>query len=73
MCGRPPPGKMFFGDDDSVGQVQSCVRPLLAVHMTAGPDEVRGVCSHSGHRVLRRRLALGFDRSSVSTVSSSIP
>jgi hypothetical protein len=40
MCGRPPRARVF-GIFWRYGQVQSYVRPLGAVHMTAGPDGVR--------------------------------
>jgi len=39
----PPAWQDVFGRDDGDGRVRSCVRPVVAVYMTAGPDEVRGL------------------------------
>src|ERR1700730_9630470 len=40
MCGRHPRVKGFFGFLLAVG-CKSCVRPVCAVLMTAGPDVIR--------------------------------
>jgi hypothetical protein len=41
MCGWPPSRKSFF-DEARWKRLQSCVRPIDAVGMTAGPDGFRG-------------------------------
>ncbi len=41
MSGRPPRGKKILTVRRG-GRVQSCLRPVDAAHMTAGPDEVCG-------------------------------
>ena len=72
MCGRPPPGKVFFGSEDGVGRCGHVSGLLLRSHMTAGPDEVRGTRSHSGHRAGKAQTGnCGLFRSPVATVSSS--
>ena len=38
-----PAWQDVFGRDDEDGRVRSCGRPVVAVYMTAGPDEVRGL------------------------------
>jgi hypothetical protein len=40
MCGRRPRVKGFFGFQLAVG-CKSCVRPVCAAHMAAGPDVIR--------------------------------
>jgi len=41
MCGRRPWVKGSFGCQLAVG-CKSCVRPVCAAHMAAGPDVIRG-------------------------------
>jgi hypothetical protein len=40
MCGRLPAGKGFL--HGAVGRLRPCVRPVCAVHMTAGHNALRG-------------------------------
>jgi hypothetical protein len=52
MCGRRPLVKGFSGDLRLVG-CKSCVRPVCAAVVTAGPDVICGIGSQSKARALQ--------------------
>ncbi len=47
------------------GRVQSCVRPVDAVLMTAGPNAIRGSGPNQKRALVKRRDPSGFSRPSV--------
>ena len=72
MCGRPRGRKaiLWFWH---AGRVRSCVRPVCAVLVTAGPDEVRGPGPNQFSALEARPDPHGVTRSRRSTVVPSPP
>lgn len=66
MCGHPLNYKENLAEHPP-GRVQSCVRPVNAVLMTAGPDEIRGTGSNHLN-VLIAPVYHGVSRSPVQPV-----
>jgi hypothetical protein len=72
MCGRSRGCKVFLRVQ-ARGRVRSCVRPVCAVLVTAGPDEVRGPGPNQFSALEARPDPHGVARSRRSTVVPSSP